>query len=723
MYDLQSSPLEFLTREPIRVWGSLIVLLGLAYLLYRHTNPPVSRGIRILLAGLRAIAIVTLVACLLQPVIRYLQESERLPRAAVLIDYSASMDIVDDQRSRAAIRDSLLSSEAFEALQNRTDLTTYYFGAELSRESDQLDRQSTALGEALSQLQQAELGNPSDFWLLLTDGNSNAGRSAVDLVSEGSIPLYAADLASGARKFDIGLDEVAFDPVCFVGQPTTLTPQLQWHGASGQTVSVELLESGSVVASQRIPLSVEDGKGQVELRYTPTQAGQKMLQVRVAPQESEKSSENNSRSLAVKVLRSRMSILLVSERPDYEVGFLKRTLERSDQYDVELRVTGQPGGNLSGVFPNRVTTLNQYDLIILHDPPPSLVAPRADELRSYLADRGGAIWLIMGEQFVSQPPSNWMAEVLPFRPGGQVGALDINFNATPEEEQLFHPAVRLADDHASIRQLWAELPPFARLIQCTEINSSSVILATAPDPTTRHQSVPALGYRRVGPGKVLASAVTPFWPWGFTSVDFATDDQPYEAFVSGTIEWLTVADDFAPVQIKPESEVVTRGQSMKFTAFAYDLGYRALPGVEGTIDVTNKNTGEEFHADLIDHGNGNLSAEFANLPPGDYSFDGKLEKDGSVLKQVAGEVRVETFSLEEYDRFGQPTLLADLARRSGGEYARATEFDNLLNSMELSTIQESRDIELFLWGEWWLLFVLVGALSLEWLLRKIHQLI
>jgi hypothetical protein len=79
--------------------------------------------------------------------------------------------------------------------------------------------------------------------------------------------------------------------------------------------------------------------------------------------------------------------------------------------------------------------------------------------------------------------------------------------------------------------------------------------------------------------------------------------------------------------------------------------------------------------------------------------------------------------LEELDRTGNPAGLRALASRAGGKAFQAQAFDEALAYLDLSPIEVTSHTEHLLWGQFWLLLVFLGAISVEWLLRKMNQLI
>ena len=721
MFGLKEFNIEMLTGAPWAVALALVVLLALSFLLYRRTNPPQPLYIRVLLAALRIVAVLVLTAALAEPVVTWTREYERPRRLALLIDNSASMDREEQGATRRERLDSLLNSEAMEQWRDHGEVSEHFFGADLEEDDRGLDREATGLGLALSELNRLELGDPSDYWLVLSDGNSNRGPLPVEVAASLHVPVSSVGLAAPGGQADLGISDVEYNNVVYAGQSSEMMVKVGWHGAEPQTATVQLLDSSTLLSEATLQIDQTDGFADVPLSYVPGNPGQHLLQVRIRAGEEESNADNNSQTISVKTLKARSAILLVTEEPDYEIGFLKRFLDRSDRYDVDLVVTGRKAGNLGGRFPDRQAELNRYDLVILDDPRSNLLANNETLLRSYLGERGGGLWVQYGPHLASAQ-SVVPSELLPFYPSGRVPPLYVQRHAVPVEGQLFHPVIRLADSRADIRELWSDLPPFEMIMPCDQNAADAVVLAYVDGSMSdADRRLPALGYRRVGPGKVLATAVQPFWSWAFEATEFTGQNDAYDRFMAGAVRWLTVQDDYDPVRVAPQREVFSRGETVLFEGFAFDQGYRPIPNAAGV--VTLEGGGERFETDLLDAGDGKFRAEFKNLPPGRYHYEGTISKDGQMLKRDDGTVVVESFSLEEFDQGGSPQTLAALSQATGGKYAPYDQFDRVLASLDHTPVTVELSEEFSLWGSLWLLVIFIGVLAVEWALRKLFQLL
>ncbi len=281
----------------------------------------------------------------------------------------------------------------------------------------------------------------------------------------------------------------------------------------------------------------------------------------------------------------------------------------------------------------------------------------------------------------------------------------------------------MGENRTAIRETWASLPPFKMLLSCDQVPTGSVVLASVSGIGSVSLRTPVLGYRRLGPGKVLALAASPLWVWGFEPQALPVGQSPYAKMIEATVNWLTVQDDFDPVRVAPSQEVYRRGEPVKFEGYAFDPGYRPIPGVTGTVSVTAGAGQEPQEVDLIESEAGKFHAEFNNLAPGKYTYQANLSRDGQPLKTTHGQLLVESFSVEEFNQQGDAATLTSISHATGGNYYDFSQFGTAVEKLNLLPVTENQENEFVLWGKFWLLAVFIGALAIEWSLRKFNHLL
>jgi hypothetical protein len=522
---------------------------------------------------------------------------------------------------------------------------------------------------------------------------------------------------------DIVVRDIDFNRVVFAGKPTDVTVQLEWQGMDNDNTVISIQSGSRTLVSKNIKLASGNLRNEIKLRFTPEKPGQQAFNVSVSGFADELSQNNNKRSFSMMVLKSRMKVLLVSDRLDLEYSFLNRFLINSESVELTPVVYKKGGGYYLGSFPAAQAELNRYDLIILYNVNINSLKSKEALFESFLKDKGGGLFVLLGDNYLKSSFPRWLDKYLPFvgiRRNSKMS--NLKYNGQPAENNLFHPAVRISDSRQGIREAWQNLPHFEALVPLDSVTPNSIILATA-SLRGEHTDYPILGYRRFGAGKVLATSAIPYWHWAFFEYGFGGDDSKYRRFFDGILNWLSIREDTDPITISPGKTIYTRGENVGFTASVYDLGFRPIIGASGYIALISESEADTAISQLVESADGRYYAEFDIIPPGKYKYVGMVEKEGKRLKETSGQIVVEAFSIEEYQRKPDFEILVELSRRTGGNFYLQANTDSLYNTVETDEISESIPKEIIIWNKFWLLAIFILALSIEWFLRKQFQLI
>lgn len=723
MFGITELTFDFLTGQPLLTALFLILVILLSIYLYRRTNPPLSKAVRIVLSGLRIIAIVALFLALMEPVLSYKREYQRKPRLTLLVDRSKSMEIAEDGMSRSERVDSLLASERFNGFSSDFDVRVEHFAAGLKEPDEELDIDKTSLGEALEELAGKETAELSEGWMLLSDGISNSGISPVEVASRLKAPVYAVGVGAEVSEKDIAVAGLDYNQIVFAGKPTSVTVHLEWQGMNNEDATIEIRSGEKVMVTKKVQLPQGNLKDEIEMKFAPEKPGQQTFRLVVPESEDELSRDNNSRSFSMTVLKSKMNVLLVADRLDWEYSFLQRFLSNSESIDLAEVIYRKGGGYLTGQFPSQQAELNRFDLIVMYDVDVRLLRSRKSLFESYLEDKGGSILAMLGENYLKSSFPRWLDDYLPFvSVGKDADLIFVKYNGRPVENYLFHPAVSISENRQSIRESWQNLPHFEALVPVDSVAPNSEILVTA-DIGRNLSDQPIVGYRNFGGGRVLAIGALPFWHWAFFGYGFGDDDREYRRFFGGIVNWLSVREDSDPVRIVPDKTVYTGGETIGFGAYVYDLGFRPISGASGYIALADEHGRDTSISQLVESGDGRYRAEFDLLPPGRYGYTGVVEKEGKKMKETSGQIAIEAFSIEEYQRRPDFGRLSTISQITGGNFYRIGNSDSMYSDIRSDKITVSTQKEVILWNKFWLLSLFILALAAEWLLRKRYQLI
>lgn len=721
---------EFLSSYLWLVIVVCLALLAASYIYYRRTTPPLPKFMRIFLSVLRGAAFLALFLALAQPIISYTSVTRAKKKMAVLLDYSESMNqplSPGSDKTRLEEARDVLDGPELSRFRDNLDITTYAYAESLvpADKSDSLSHAMTDPGEALKQLRRQSAIDPYDYIMMISDGRVTEGEDPGDIASEYGRPVLAIAVGDSVRIEDIALDDIDFNEVVFAGKQTEIKAIVSQQGDFDGKLQFQLSE-GKTVLTQRTDDPPGSGKsGEYTLTYTPSKPGRMFLNLDVTGPNSEANPQNNRRTFAVRVLKSKLNILVYSSSVNQEYAFLNRFLKSHDDYQV-TRVVDAPGGDRVGErFPTTQERLNSFDLVILIDPNLNRISSHYDEFLSYMTDRGGAVLLLMGEEYDRSAAGNRLETLSPLTvaPAGRSPVRYGKFHIMPNPQMTFHPVIKLADTREDIDAAWSNQPPFSISLPIDSVRSGSVTLGYLASDIGRAQEA-AAAYRRFGAGKFLAFSVAPFWNWAFLPIGVGGDITLYSDFFAATIRWLTISDESDRFSFKPIKDVFQSGEDVVFNGFIRDEGFRPIEGAGGDLVVASADGDTSTVSVIPDPSReGGYRADAGVLPPGSYSYRVQLSADSVKLGRLKGEFAVDDIDREMAFSSVDWSSLARTARNSGGVFASYSNLSPLIDAVNLDRVRVERIHEYRLWDNVLLLVIILVTLSAEWFIRKRRQLL
>lgn len=366
-----------MSDAPTLVWGApqwfwaaaatgALTLLLLAWG-YRRTGANLTPRLRILAAGLKAVGVILLALCLLEPMFSGTRARPGANLFVVLADNSRSMALKDRgaDESRGGQVKSLASKESMwpARLGQDFDLRQHSFDTQLHPLPDfnalSFDGGASNLGASLRRVRRRYQGRPLAGVLLFTDGSATDADVVEQLAAEAGAtggasagakcpPVYPVLLGTDLPADDINVGRVVVTQTNFEDAPVTLAAQVVGSGYAGRNVVASLVdETGRTVEQQRARIEADGKPVTVRFSVKPEQPGVSFYRVNVAAADepspvgagAEKESPeatlaNNTRLAAVDRGRGPYRVLYVGGRPNWEFKFLRRAVK--DDSQVEL---------------------------------------------------------------------------------------------------------------------------------------------------------------------------------------------------------------------------------------------------------------------------------------------------------------------------------------------------------------------------------------------------
>lgn len=705
--------------------GAAGTALGASILAYRATVPPVSPAQRWTLTLLRSAGLYLLFVLIGEPLLTVIQRAEEPPSVLLLIDNSESMAIRDRLGDRRAILGNVLKSDALRSLELAVPVRAVSFDRTVRPmgravpDSLTLRGSVTNIAAALRYAQTAGEAANIRAVVLVTDGNVTEGANPVYEAQELGLPVFTVGVGDSLEQKDLIVRSVLTNDVTYKGNRVPVQATIHSAGFAGERVEVVLRGNGDVLDRSMLTLDAGSRDYRVSLAFTAKNEGRQKLTTEVSSLPGELTNANNKASFFVRVLKSKMKVVLLTGVPSMDVAFVRRALGSDPNVDLQAFVGGKNGEFSVGQLTTAL--LAQVDCLVLVGLPEAGTPVQIlDEIRQ--AAESGKPLLIILSRSVDIRKLDLLTPAMPFTVQNPLTNELQVFPSVPDRQR--QNAIMRLDDAMAAFDGWSAVAPVFRWQSGFRAKAESEVLAyvrfqsaTLTDPlilsrnVNRHKSIAVTGYG--------------VWRWNMLADVPAGSTPVLDRFLSNSVRWLTTRDEDRRVQVQPVRQQVTAAEPVEFAALVYDESYRPLDGAQ--VSVTIRSGLQTVQLDLASAGNGQYTGSADPLPEGEYTFTASAKAGAATLGDDQGAFsvgRVNTEFLET--RLNRP-LLEQLAIRSGGKFYGAGTLDGLAQDVRaLPTFVPREQVKISetdLWNSPWLLGAVVLLFGTEWLLRKLWGMI
>jgi hypothetical protein len=602
-------------------WGSVpsgdrallwIVAVGVAavgiWWLYRVEAASRRPGVRLLLGAIRLAALAVVAVMLLEPILIFSHVEHEQSNMIVLVDNSRSMGLRDAWQAQSAgqaLADTLRLPDGVRDLRKLTRLeqTKRLLDQGLLKEleaggnrlvhihpfADRLmepianeggeskqnaktarpaakptlttDGQSTAIGSALRQAVLGYRGKPVAGILLITDGQSNVGESAVEaarFAAEERVPFVALGAGTEEGPRNVAIKNIETSPVVFERDHNNVNVVVESSGMPEMPATVVLEkrrvgEQWQEVGREEVTLRRDGRLQSASFRYAEEQPGQIELRARVLDVGPELTQDDNVRVAEVRVVRQKLRVLLVAGSTFPEIQFLRNTLLRDKTMELSTWLQAadatyeHPGSVPIRRLPTTQEEMNQLDCVILYDPDPEKWPENFPELLTkFVVQAGGGLIYVAGEMQTlhnferqAEPGMSWLS-LLPVvrEPGLFQTEVMMKLSAqtpwsletTPEgrRDAIF----TFAEDADENQRVIESLPGMYWHFPVSRAKPGATVLAHHGDPRMRNEYGPdvLLATHLAGPGRTFFVGFDSTYRWRYL------DDKYYDGFWTRMID-------------------------------------------------------------------------------------------------------------------------------------------------------------------------------------------
>jgi hypothetical protein len=701
-----------LNYSPIFFILTLLLLAGYAFYVYKYTIPQVSPVRKYTLLVLRILALLLLIFVFFEPTLTLANKKTLNPLNLIFVDNSRSISIKDGTDREGTVN-LFLKDFKGSGLMKNSEL--FSFGNKVDRIAvDSLSKinfseGNTNFSEIFSNTKKSEQ-NISSI-VIVSDGDITDGSDPTYNAEKLDIPVFIIGIGDTTHKKDLEIKNVLTNEFIYSGTPTTVSAVLLNNGYPNENADVTFEENGKVISSKKIKLS-NNGIQNVDFTYKPESSGEKKLIFSVSNLRDESTYENNKKIVYVKVLDSKIKVLIIGGAPSEDISFLKSSLSQNKDYEINS-ITQIGNGNYLEKE-NRQNLIDSANVLFL------INFPTTGTTEDFLRDIRNAItnknkpFLI---NITAQTDLNKLRELeteLPFsvsNPSTDYFQVQPNIQSNESENPL------IQNNSNNPVDAWNNLPPVFQLNADYKVKPESEIIAKEKINNVPVNS-PLILTRRLGNRRSIAVVAKDIWKWKLSSAE--KNLNLFDEFINNSVKWLNSYNQDKQVTIKTNKKDYSMGEDVDVTAQVYDEAYNPVSDAEVKININGN--GENTELTLNSLGNGIYQGNTQLNKVGDYSFSGSASRNKKQMGTDKGSFNVGEVDIEMMNPRMNYEFLKLLSKETGGEFYFNKNYADLFRALKDLNKKSSKEkiitSELSLWSNEWLMALAILCFAIEWFLRK-----
>lgn len=763
---------------------ALITALAVEFIifLYRYEQSAVGRTKGNWLTALRLLALLALVWMLLQPVFSRKVNRELEQEVVVVLDDSASMDLVDPGATASRYdmaANAINESGLFDDLEGRVGVRFMRAARKALGEDEEEAEgwdQATDLANAMTTvLEQVPPDNLAGI-VMMTDGRHNRPGRVEDVARRYGIldaPIGVVGIGSEESPRDAAILEVRSPDAIYLGDRLRVTTVVKFDGYRGRRAKVLLKKGEEIVQEQVISIPQDHHREEVRFNDVPETDGINAYTVELENLGEEFFDRNNSWQFETAITDARTNVLILDSHPRWEFRYLRNLFYGRDksihlQYVLlepdtilgqqEERVPASAARKFGDAqatdLPESEEEWRKFDVIIIGDvPPESINESTWDIIRSCVTDRAAFLVAIAGPRHMPHAFESGIArDLFPVRytPGRRTffGTKEPPFRLILTAEGRNHPITAQSDSRLENERLWGEFPDFRWRHPVDGVKEGASVLVVASSEESEEEAVgnaddlrsalsrlaqrkereaknALLVAQQVGNGKVAMLLTDRTW-----RLREGVGDIYHHRFWGQLVRWgagPNLRSGTPSVRLGTDQLSYTGDDRLQITARLLDE--QKNPVEDESLKAEIWRDGEKLTTVQMSYVEGSPGLHKAQAGPfpgsGDYQIrlEGRkasdlLEEEGAGGVSTAFRVVGAMSPVELSETTLNRPLLDTLAELSGGRVV-APEDAGQLAGLFLTGEETREELrETRLWDHWALLVLFCALLTSEWVIRR-----
>ena len=568
----------------------------------------------------------------------------------------------------------------------------------------------------------------------------------------GDTPVYIVPIGNENRLRDVNLVGIDAPTVAMRNDDIVIEAHLEAYQCQGDRCTVKLLEGSEVVDFREIQFDSDFASRTVRFQRRVSEIGEASFSIVIGGVEGEITQANNLRRIGIQVTRNQIKILLADELPRWEFRYLAQLFRRDPKIECDEmlfrpRLIATGSRQSRGTFPSTADEWDEYDVVILGDlTPEHLPVASQEALSQYLRHRGGTLVLIAGSRampdaFAKAP----LAGLLP------VSKADVPINASnasnasagfdgfafqATREGRSHVAMMIGETKQATQTAWDFVNRFSPLYEVSPWRrpkaNAKCLIAVVPrgqilqapsidDPADVQDSF--MCWQPIGRGRVVYFSGPDTY-----RLRFLRGDRCHYRFWGQLLRWAIASDlgsGTKQVRLRTNQSDYQTGQSVDVEIrLSREDGAPITDPGDLMLSVTCGDASEQVALRPDDEIPGLYRAHLNSPRPGVYA----VTPVGGYIDTLPTSESVDELSLSFSVQSDLPMELSDtrcnrvlasqICELTGGQVLPPSAVAEVLALTDLAPVVTETTSQNPLWSQWKYLWLVLGCLQVEWIIRK-----
>ncbi len=631
--------------------------------------------IKYVISTCRFFIVFILVFLLFSPFLTLTKKEIKRPIFPILVDNTKSIDLAD-----SSFKNNIENfiSEISEEI-NSADVKVLSFSDHIEIEKDfTFDNQGTNISKSINEFNESFLNENIGAALLISDGINTEGLNSF---KNHIYPIFTLGVGDSVKEPDAKIKKIYFNNIVFVGNTFVVESQFQFDNLNGIPQEIVMKFDGKKVGRVKYMPKSNNDFFKFNFKVQANEDGTFPIDVDVKNQKDEKFLGNNSLKRFIKVKSKKLRLLIVSDEPHPDVRSIKTGFWGLD--DVEILETS---------FSKEVS-LELVNVVLFIGN--SSTTNKRKWLNLIKRKKKGFIWFT-GTQ------STYNNEFFKF----------IRLDQSNDEIMMkSNPSFSLFKVQNEIKEAFENsapiIVPFGQWKFKGDVQS--LMLQKVKNVQTDYSQIVFSASDDINYSIYLGSG---YWRIGMRSPG------AFHELLRKTVDFVSTKADNSQFRIKILSEFTDMEEVIISAEF-----YNKLGDLDNLGDITFS---------LIHNDSLVLNSElqktrkkyrynFGRLSPGYYLIKAKYKKGNTEIIKKNSFI-VNKVSVEAENLYLNYEFLSSLSDNSGGEYFDWKNRDlviKTLNSSKLfKNISYFEQVSDLLIKNKWMFYILIAAVTIEWIIRK-----